>query len=110
MFPEPLSGLLVLIVGMAMGRVGTWITTIKKNDDATAMAIVKLTGTVQHLDGTLLRLDKGMEQLYSFHNAHETRISFLEGTYGTRASGRMVDDCRSHTRTGGGDREPDPNA
>lgn len=84
MFPEPLGGLAVLLAGWALGKVDRWSAQVRRNDDSTSVALVKLNTSVDHLNSTLERLDLSLERLWSRYDDHERRISHLEGSSNAR--------------------------
>lgn len=78
MIPEPIAGLLLVATGWALSKVDRWSTGIRKADDATALALVKLNSTVSHLDSTITRLDGSLDRLWTKCDDHEHRITILE--------------------------------
>ncbi|CAB4148007.1 hypothetical protein UFOVP431_77 [uncultured Caudovirales phage] len=67
-----------MAAGWALSKADRWFVGIRKADDATALALVKLNGTVSHLDGTIARLDSSLDRLWAKYNDHEHRITVLE--------------------------------
>lgn len=77
--PEPISGIVVLVVGLILGKFDRWTYTRSNTDTQQAQALASLTLSLSHLDKTIGRLDGAIDRLWDRTNDMEHRISTLEG-------------------------------
>lgn len=77
--PEPISGIVVLVVGLMLGKFDRWTYTRSSTDTQQAQALSSLTQSLTHLDKTIGRLDSAIDRLWERTNDMEHRISTLEG-------------------------------